>query len=101
MADTEKTKRPRSTTTQDTKTPPAKPRKRAAARTAAPTGVLTAEERRRLVAEAAYLRAERRGFVGGDPVQDWLEAEAEIDSALLTRTAKGTRKGKTRTRRDS
>ena len=27
----------------------------------------------------AYYRAERRGFTGGDPVQDWLEAEVEID----------------------
>jgi Protein of unknown function (DUF2934) len=37
------------------------------------------EERYCLIAEAAYYRAERRGFIGGDPVADWLEAEAEID----------------------
>jgi len=43
---------------------------------------VTAEERQRMIAEAAYFRAERRGFVGGDPVQDWLEAEAEIDRML-------------------
>lgn len=36
-----------------------------------------AEERRAKIAEAAYFRAERRGFVGGDPVEDWLEAEKE------------------------
>jgi hypothetical protein len=35
-----------------------------------------------LVAEAAYLRAERRGFVGGSPEQDWLEAEQEVRSRL-------------------
>jgi hypothetical protein len=39
--------------------------------------------RRRLIEQCAYLRAERRGFVGGDPVDDWLEAEMEIDQLLL------------------
>jgi hypothetical protein len=37
------------------------------------------EQRQRMIAEAAYLRAERRGFQGGDPLDDWLQAEAEID----------------------
>src|SRR5690606_11784479 len=41
-----------------------------------------ANERRRMIAEAAYFRAERRGFSGGDPVADWIEAEAEVDAAL-------------------
>src|SRR5690606_34067635 len=41
-----------------------------------------AEERTRMVAEAAYFRAERRGFSGGDPVADWVDAEAEVDAAL-------------------
>lgn len=44
---------------------------------------ITAEERRKLVAEKAYLRAERRGFQGGSPVEDWLEAEAEVDAMLM------------------
>jgi Protein of unknown function (DUF2934) len=35
-----------------------------------------------MVAEAAYFRAQRRGF-GGDPARDWVEAEAEIDAMLL------------------
>jgi hypothetical protein len=39
---------------------------------------LTPAERHRLIAEAAYRRAERRGFAG-DPLSDWLEAEREID----------------------
>ena len=38
--------------------------------------------RRRMIAEAAYYRAERRGFVSGDTVQDWLEAEKEIDRSI-------------------
>lgn len=41
-----------------------------------------AEQRRKLIAEAAYLRAERRGFEQGDPMQDWLEAEREVDQRL-------------------
>ncbi|HEX7080439.1 MAG TPA: DUF2934 domain-containing protein [Gammaproteobacteria bacterium] len=45
--------------------------------------IMTDEERRRqMIAEAAYFRAERRGFSGGDPVPDWIEAEAEIDARL-------------------
>jgi hypothetical protein len=38
--------------------------------------------RQRMIAEAAYYRAERRGFVSGDTVQDWLEAEKEIDRSI-------------------
>jgi hypothetical protein len=41
---------------------------------------VTAEERHRLIAEKAYLRAERRGFTPGAELQDWLEAEAEIET---------------------
>ena len=40
------------------------------------------EQRRRMIAEAAYYKAERRGFNGGDAVRDWCEAEAEIDAGL-------------------
>jgi len=46
-------------------------------------GAVDVNARRRLIEECAYLRAERRGFVGGDPQQDWLEAEMEIDQLLL------------------
>jgi hypothetical protein len=44
---------------------------------------VSAEERARMVAEAAYFRAQRRGFRNGDPKRDWIEAEAEIDAMLL------------------
>ncbi|GEM_PF-3669644 len=30
------------------------------------------------IAEAAYFRAERRGFAGGSELEDWLAAEEEI-----------------------
>jgi len=42
-------------------------------------------EREQRIAEAAYLRAERRGFVGGDPVADWIDAEQEVDAELRRR----------------
>jgi hypothetical protein len=41
---------------------------------------LTPEERHRLISEAAYQRAEQRGFSDGDPLMDWLEAEREVDA---------------------
>jgi hypothetical protein len=40
------------------------------------------DERERLIREAAYLRAEQRGFVGGSPEEDWAEAQREIDARL-------------------
>jgi len=38
------------------------------------------EDRRRRIATAAYLRAERRGFLPGAELEDWLEAEKDEDS---------------------
>lgn len=46
----------------------------------------TPEERWNMIADAAYYRAEKRHFVGGDPHEDWLQAEAEIDAQLAKRT---------------
>jgi hypothetical protein len=43
---------------------------------------LTPELRHALIAEAAYLRAERRGFAPGHETEDWLAAEAEVDALL-------------------
>ena len=43
---------------------------------------ITADQRLRMIAEAAYFRAERRGFRSGDPTMDWIQAEAEIDYLL-------------------
>ena len=42
----------------------------------------SAGERQRLIAEAAYYRALARGFVPGCEVDDWLQAEAEVDHVL-------------------
>ena len=41
---------------------------------------LTAEARRRRIAIAAFYRAEARGFSPGGEVEDWLEAEREIEA---------------------
>lgn len=43
---------------------------------------IKAEQRQLMIAEAAYYLAEHRGFQGGDPGRDWLQAEAEIDRKL-------------------
>lgn len=75
------------------KTPASTPRKRAPRRTL--TVVETAadstpaapfvdpETRAALIAEAAFFRAEKRGFAPGHETEDWLAAEAEIDAKLL------------------
>ncbi len=39
-------------------------------------------QRQQMIAEAAYYRAEGRGFTDGDPFLDWLDAEREIDALL-------------------
>lgn len=43
---------------------------------------ISEDVRRRMVAEGAYLRAERRGFASGREEEDWLAAEAEVDALL-------------------
>ena len=47
-----------------------------------PRAKLTPELRHALIAEAAYLRAERRGFAPGGETEDWLAAEVEVDALL-------------------
>lgn len=43
---------------------------------------LSPELRQEMIREAAYYRAEKRGFQDGDPLSDWLSSEQEVDSAL-------------------
>jgi hypothetical protein len=47
---------------------------------------LSENERRRMVAEAAYYRALQRGFAAGGEVDDWLAAEQEVEQRLASRT---------------
>lgn len=46
-----------------------------------PVGV-PPEQRRNYVEVAAYHIAERRGFASGNPLEDWVQAEAEIDRLI-------------------
>lgn len=41
-----------------------------------------AEQRRNYVEVAAYHIAERRSFAPGNPLEDWVQAEAEIDRLI-------------------
>ncbi len=43
---------------------------------------LDPDEYQHMVAEAAYYKAEKRGFAAGDEQEDWLEAEQEIMEKL-------------------
>lgn len=44
--------------------------------------VLDERQRREMIATAAFLRAQRRGFESGAELEDWLAAEEEIDRWL-------------------
>jgi len=43
--------------------------------------------RRQLVAAEAYYLAERRGFAAGNELEDWIAAEAAVDSRLQQQVA--------------
>jgi hypothetical protein len=40
------------------------------------------EAKRRLIADIAYLSAERRGFAPGYELDDWLQAEQEVEASM-------------------
>ena len=48
-------------------------------------GDSNSDDRLNRIATAAFLRAAARNFNGGNPVEDWLQAEIEVDSALKGR----------------
>lgn len=43
---------------------------------------VTPEQRYRMICDAAYFKAEKRNFAPENEVQDWLDAEAEINRLL-------------------
>ena len=45
------------------------------------TGI-TPDDRSQMIAEAAFYRAEKRGFDPEGQVEDWLDAELEVDTKL-------------------
>ena len=61
------------------------PRVRKTATKAEPPVAVSEDVRRGMIAEAAYLRAERRSFAPGGEAEDWLAAEAEVDALLKAR----------------
>ena len=73
------------------------PRKRAPRKTgaAASAGAQTfgqfvgPEQRAALIAEAAFFRAEKRGFAPGHEVEDWFAAESEVDAKLMHAVGSG------------
>ncbi len=46
---------------------------------------VTSQEREKMIATTAYLRAEQRGFAPGHEQEDWLQAEAEVDRLIIKR----------------
>jgi hypothetical protein len=52
---------------------------------------VSAEEVRKLIAEAAYYRAKKRGFTPGHEVEDWVQAEAEVLRRIGADQSKHTR----------
>jgi glucan-binding YG repeat protein len=69
------------------------PTKKAATKTktttSKPNKSITAEERWQMISEAAYFLAEKRGFSGGNPCDDWTQAESQVDALLRQRSAGG------------
>jgi len=57
------------------------PAAKAAAR-AKRSAALAPEAREQRIREVAYFIAEARGFCGGDPAEDWIAAEAQVDRDL-------------------
>ena len=55
------------------------------ARAATAKATLTPAERMKMIAEAAYYLAEKRGFSGGNELTDWVAAEKQVDSLLAKR----------------
>lgn len=62
---------------------PTKPASSATQNPALPTALpVSAEQRWKMINEAAYYRAEKRGFQAGMEMDDWLWAETMIDQML-------------------
>jgi hypothetical protein len=67
------------TSAESRKTSPRKILTRKQPEVASITPFLGPEHRAALIAEAAFFRAEKRGFEPGHEMEDWLAAEAEVD----------------------
>jgi BRCT domain type II-containing protein len=87
---TESTKKPKAAKS-TTKKPAAKRKTTASKSTRSrkkPVAIKISDEQRlSMIAESAYYKAEQRGFAGGNPVDDWLAAESEVDALLSNNPA--------------
>ncbi len=63
---------------------PAEAKSETPAKPVASKPALTPAERMKMIAEAAYYLAEKRGFKGGNELADWTVAEKQVD-ALITK----------------
>jgi Protein of unknown function (DUF2934) len=82
LARTQKTSKPAAKKAGSKAAVAAKSRRSNAKARAEPAPALSAQERERLIAQAAYFRAERRGFAPGGELQDWIEAETEVQRLI-------------------
>jgi hypothetical protein len=70
-----------STTTKPASAPKRKPSARSASAKSSTISAVPAPDdrtRHEMISVAAYFRAQQRGFAAGDPLQDWVQAEADI-----------------------
>jgi hypothetical protein len=76
------TKSTKSTAKTSTKRKSTSPKSPGGKKPKAPIIEISNEQRLGMIAEAAYYKAQQRGFAGGNPVDDWLTAESEVDALL-------------------
>jgi hypothetical protein len=76
------TRPPAAEVKKSTKKPRSPTRRKQAGNAATMAPTVSVDERRGMIAKAAYLRGERRGFAPGGEAEDWLAAEQEIDALL-------------------
>ena len=55
-----------------------------AAKASKPKPVISPEQRTHYIEVAAFYIAERRGFAPGNPTDDWVAAEAEVDRLIAS-----------------
>lgn len=63
-----------------TRKPTAKPQKKMSPR----INSIAPEQRQEMIAVAAYYRGEKRGFSNEGAIEDWVQAEMEVDRILNT-----------------
>lgn len=90
-----KTAKSSSNTTQKPKSAPksvkaASASKQKAKANTSKTSAISSQQRQEMIATAAYLIAEKRGFAGENSTDDWFTAEQQIDTSLNTQSQTAT-----------